>query len=74
MTVWKDTRTLGDEASKMVDQIIKGQTVDVNNTTDYDNGVKAVPSYLLQPEVVTKDTVQSILVAKGFYTADQLGL
>ena len=74
MTVWKDTRTLGDEVAKMVDQIVKGTTVDVNNTTDYNNGNKDVPSYLLQPEVVTKDTVESILVGKGYYTKDQLGL
>ena len=74
MTVWKDTRALGDQVAKMVDQIVKGQTVDVNDTKTYDNGVKVVPSYLLDPEVVTKDTVESILVGKGFYTKDQLGL
>jgi len=74
MTVWKDTRTLGDEVAKMVDQIVTGQTVDVNNKTDYNNGNKDVPSYLLQPEVVTKDTVESTLVGKGYYTKDQLGL
>ncbi len=74
MTVWKDTRTLGDQVAKMVDQIVKGETVETNDTTSYNNGVKNVPSYLLQPEVVTKDTVESTLVAKGFYTKEQLGL
>ncbi len=74
MTVWKDTRKLGAEAAKMVKQIIDGTTVDVNNTTDYNNGVKNVPSYLLDPEVVTKDTVQSALVDSGFWTKKDLGL
>ncbi|MBD7979855.1 sugar-binding protein [Oerskovia sp. Sa2CUA9] len=74
MTVWKDTRTLGDQVATMVQQIIDGEEVEVNDTTTYDNGVKVVPSYLLDPQVVTSDTVQSSLVDSGFYTADQLGL
>jgi putative multiple sugar transport system substrate-binding protein len=74
MTVWKDTRTLGDQVAKMIDQIVKGETVEVNDTKSYDNGVKVVPSYLLPPVVVTKDDVKSKLVDSGFYTAGQLGL
>ena len=74
MTVWKDTRALAQQTSKMVKQILDGTTVDVNNKTDYNNGNKAVPSYLLDPQVVTKDTVQSILVDSGFWTKKDLGL
>ncbi|AGL16771.1 multiple monosaccharide ABC transporter substrate-binding protein [Actinoplanes sp. N902-109] len=74
MTVWKDTRTLGDQVAKMVDQIVKGQPVETNDTKTYDNGVKVVPAYLLPPVVVTKDDVKSKLVDSGFYTADKLGL
>jgi putative multiple sugar transport system substrate-binding protein len=74
MTVWKDTRKLGVQAAKMVKQIVDGTTVDVNNTADYNNGVKTVPSYLLDPQVVTKDTVQSALVDSGFWTKKDLGL
>ncbi|BDO41264.1 multiple monosaccharide ABC transporter substrate-binding protein [Cellulomonas sp. NTE-D12] len=74
MTVWKDTRALGDEVAKMVDQVVKGQTVDVNDTKTYDNGKKVVPTYLLAPQVVTKDTVKKSLVDSGFYSASDLGL
>jgi len=74
MTVWKDTRALAKQTAKMVKQIIDGTTVDVNNTTDYNNGNKNVPSFLLDPQVVTKDTVQSILVDSGFWTKKDLGL
>ncbi len=74
MTVWKDTRKLGDQVAKMVDQILKGTTVDVNDTKTYNNGTKVVPTYLLPPEVVTYDSVKSVLVGSGFYTASQLGL
>lgn len=74
MTVWKDTRALGDQVAKMVDQIVKGETVDVNDEETYDNGNKVVPTYLLDPEVVTPDTVESVLVESGFYQAEDLGL
>ncbi len=74
MTVWKDTRTLGDQVATMVQQIVEGTEVEVNDTETYDNGVKVVPSFLLPPEVVTADTVQEKLVDSGFYTAEQLGL
>ncbi len=74
MSVWKDFFALGDQAAKMVDQIVKGQTVDVNDTSTYDNGVKNVPTYQLMPMVVDADNVESALVDSGFYTAAQLGL
>ncbi|MHB1488990.1 multiple sugar-binding periplasmic protein SbpA precursor [mine drainage metagenome] len=74
MTVWKDIRTLGDQTAKMVDQIVKGETVTVNDTKTYNNGVKVVPAFLLPPEVVTKATVKTALVDSGFYTASDLGL
>ena len=74
MTVWKDTRTLGTQVAKMVDQIAKGETVSVNDTKSYDNGKKVVPTYLVEPQVVTKDTVKSALVDSGFYKASDLGL
>jgi putative multiple sugar transport system substrate-binding protein len=74
MTVWKDTRTLGQQVATMVDQIVKGEEVEVNDTKTYDNGVKVVPSYLLPPQVVTPDAVESTLVGSGFYDAGELGL
>lgn len=74
MTVWKDTRALGDRVATMVDQIVKGETVEVNDTEAYDNGKKVVPSYLLTPVVITKDNVKEQLVDSGFYSAADLGL
>lgn len=74
MTVWKDTRALGDTVSKMVDQIVKGETVDVNDTKTYNNGKKVVPSQLLKPVTITKDNAKSELVDSGFYKASDLGL
>lgn len=74
MTVWKDTRTLGSQVAEMVNQILTGAEVEVNDTETYDNGVKVVPSYLLPPEVVTPDTVEEKLVGSEFYDAGELDL
>ena len=74
MTVWKDTRTLGDRVFQMVQSIVAGEEPEVNDTETYDNGEKVVPSYLLEPQVVVKDDVQSTLVDSGFLTAGDVGL
>ncbi len=74
MTVWKDTRTLAKQVSVMVDQIVKGEKVTTNDDKTYDNGNKVVPTFLLPPQVVTKDTVKTDLVDSGYYTAADLGL
>jgi putative multiple sugar transport system substrate-binding protein len=71
-TIYKDTRQLADVTVKMADAVLKGGQPEVNNTTDYDNGVKVVPSYLLEPVVVYKDNYQQVLIDSGYYTANQL--
>jgi putative multiple sugar transport system substrate-binding protein len=45
----------------------------VNNTTDYENGNKVVPSFLLEPIIVDKSNYQPALIDTGYYTAAQLG-
>ncbi|PKQ14599.1 MAG: ABC transporter substrate-binding protein [Actinobacteria bacterium HGW-Actinobacteria-8] len=74
MTVWKDTRLLGQRVQQMIQSILAGETPEVNDTTTYDNGVKVVPSYLITPEVVTPDQVQSKLIDSGFLKASDVGL
>lgn len=43
------------------------------DTESYDNGVLTVPSYLLTPQVVTKDNYKKVLVEAGYYTEDANG-
>lgn len=74
MTVWKDTRELGKRVFAMIESIKAGTEPEVNDTTTYDNGVKVVPSFLISPEVVVKDTVQSKLIDSGFLKAGDVGL
>jgi len=54
-TINKDTTLLVEQSIKMVQQLQKGEKVDVNDTESYDNGVKVVPAYLLDPVIVTKE-------------------
>jgi putative multiple sugar transport system substrate-binding protein len=71
-TIYKDTRKLADVTVKMADAVLKGSKPEVNNTKDYDNGNKVVPSYLLDPVVVYKDNYKQALIDTGYYTEDQL--
>ncbi|MCR5511609.1 MAG: sugar-binding protein [Lachnospiraceae bacterium] len=72
MSVFKDTRTLASQVVKMVGQILTGATVDVNDTTTYDNGVKVVPSFLCDPVFADANNYKEILIDSGYYTEDQL--
>ena len=74
MTVWKDTRELGKRVHEMIKSIIAGTEVEVNDTSTYDNGDHVVPSYLVMPEVVTPDQIQSKLIDSGFLKASDVGL
>jgi putative multiple sugar transport system substrate-binding protein len=56
----------------MADAVLKGDKPEVNNTEDYDNGEKVVPSYLLDPVIVDKSNYKEVLVDSGYYTEDQL--
>jgi putative multiple sugar transport system substrate-binding protein len=72
MSIYKDTRLLAEEVVSMVDAILQGSTPETNNTTDYNNGVKVVPTELLTPVYVDKSNYEDILIKGGYYTADQL--
>ena len=72
MSVFKDTRTLAAQVVKMVGQILAGETVDVNDTETYNNGVIVVPSYLCEPVFADANNYKELLIDSGYYTEDQL--
>lgn len=55
-TINKDTRTLVQDTIKMVQALQQGQNPPpgINDTKQYNNGVKVVPAQLLAPVIVTK--------------------
>jgi putative multiple sugar transport system substrate-binding protein len=71
-TVFKDTRELAKVTANMVDALLAGKTVPVNDTKTYNNGVKIVPSYLLKPVSVDASNWKDVLVTSGYYTESQI--
>lgn len=71
-TVFKDTRDLAKVTAQMVDALLAGKEVPVNDTKTYENGVKVVPSYLLKPVLVTRDNWEDILIKSGYYKEEQI--
>ncbi|MET0722796.1 MAG: multiple monosaccharide ABC transporter substrate-binding protein [Tardiphaga sp.] len=71
-TIFKDTRDLARVTVDMVDAVLGGKQVTINDTKTYNNGVKAVPSYLLKPVVVDKSNWEKTLVESGYYKRSQI--
>ncbi|MFF5722491.1 multiple monosaccharide ABC transporter substrate-binding protein [[Kitasatospora] papulosa] len=71
-TVYKDLRKLAKVASNMVDAALNDKKPEVNDTKSYDNGVKVVPAYLLQPVSVDKANYKEALIDDGYYTENDL--
>lgn len=71
-TVFKDTRALAEQAVNMADSVLNGEEPEVNDTETYDNNVKIVPSYLLNPVSVDIDNYQEVLIDSGYYDEDEL--
>jgi putative multiple sugar transport system substrate-binding protein len=71
-TIFKDTRNLAKEAVNMAKAVLEGDKPETNNDTDYNNGVKEVPSYLLDSQIVVKDNIQDVLVDSGYWTEEEI--
>ncbi len=71
-TIFKDTRKLAAQAITVTQALVSGEEPEANDTKTYDNGVKVVPSYLLESDVVYKDNITSLLVDSGYWTADEV--
>jgi len=71
-TVFKDTRELAKKAVEMTQAVLKGEEAEVNDTKTYDNGVKVVPAYLLEPVSVDKTNYKEIVIDSGYYSESEL--
>ena len=70
-TIFLDPRVLATQAAAMADQLATGATVDVNDTR-IENGAKRVPSFLVEPALVTAETADPVLVQSGWYTTTEV--
>ena len=71
-SVFKNTQDLAKQTVKMIQEIAQKKKVDVNDAKSYDNGVKVVPTYLLQPVEVDKSNVKQVLLDAKYYTAEEM--
>lgn len=70
-TVFKDTRELARVTVGMVEALLNGTVPEINDTETYDNGVRVVPSYLLEPVSVDISNWKEILIGSGYYSMDK---
>lgn len=71
-TIFKDTRELARVTVGMVDAMLKGGEPEINDTETYDNGVKVVPSFLLEPQPVDASNWEELLIGSGYYSEDEI--
>jgi len=71
-TIFKDTRKLAEKAVEMIEALLSGKEPEVNDTKSYDNGVKVVPAYLLEPVSVDITNYKEVLIDSGYYTEEQI--
>ncbi|MBQ9220768.1 MAG: sugar-binding protein [Succinivibrio dextrinosolvens] len=61
MTIYKNPNELCNTIVNMVTRLSKGEPVDINDTSTYDNGAKVVDTYLCEPELIDKSNVSKLL-------------
>lgn len=71
-TIFKDTRKLAEQSVVAAQAFLAGETPEANDTETYDNGVKVVPSYLLESDIVYAGNIEALLVDSGYWTADEV--
>jgi D-xylose transport system substrate-binding protein len=73
MTVYEATQEQAHAAAEVAVELAKGNEVPNSWITDEPaNGLRDVPSVLLRPTAVTKDTIDKTVVANGFVDSAQL--
>lgn len=72
MSVFKDTRALADKVVEMIEAITSGKEAPVNDNETYNNGVKVVPSFLLEPVAVDNSNYKELLIDSGYYQESDL--
>ena len=70
MTVYKPLVSLASKAAELALVMAKGEKPVSNNTTN--DGKYEVPSFYLEPILVTKENMDSTVIKDGFHTRDQV--
>ena len=68
-TVWKDFRESAKGGAALVDALVMGTELPINDTETYNNGVKQIPSFLYPVKSVDASNYNE-LFSTGFYNKD----
>lgn len=71
MTIFKDTRELGNKAIEMAIDVAAGKSIDTGGKV-VNNNKKDVPSVLLTPQIVTKENLDDVLIKSGYLKKEQV--
>jgi putative multiple sugar transport system substrate-binding protein len=71
-TIFKDTRKLAEQSIIAAQAYLAGEEPEANDTETYENGVKIVPSYLLESDIVYVGNIEELLVDSGYFTQEQI--
>lgn len=66
MTVFKNTQELAQVTVQMIDDLLKGNEVEVTDNETYDNGAKIVPTNLLEPVSVDQENYYELIIESGY--------
>ena len=70
MTVYKPITLLADKAAEISVSLAKEEKIQPN--AELNNGLKNVPSYLLEPIVVDKNNIEATIIKDGFHSKDSI--
>ena len=70
MTVYKPIKKLADKAAEIAVGLAKDEKIESNAVLN--NGLKNVPSYLLDPIAVVKDTIEETIIQDGFHSKESI--
>lgn len=59
-TIYKDTRDLVAQTIASIEALAACGEIPINDTEQYDNGVKVVPAFLLEPKIVTQENAAEV--------------
>lgn len=73
-TVYKPITLLAEQAANYAVQLAKGHSVEtvVQSKKTINNGFGDIPVVWLEPKIVTKDTIDSVIVSSGFHTHGEI--
>lgn len=70
MTVYKPIQTLSETAAELAVTLARGE--EVKPSTSVNNGKKEVPSVLIEPIAVTRETIDQTVIRDGYHTKEEV--